>query len=124
MDSILVIDCNWNTLQDTYKMICEVVSGVHVSTFMEQNLAMKFIEKHPVGTVFIDLIHSGIQGILFAKEILKVKTEINIIFIASSDEYSSYALEMHASGYIKSPVTLLKIKEELMNRRFQSMSEN
>lgn len=118
MDSILIVDCNRDTLRKTYKMICKAVPEVHVNAFEEQNQAMKFIEEHSLGTIFIDLIHSGIQGVLFAKEVLKIKTRINIIFIASSDEYSSYALEMHASGYIKSPVTFSKIQEELMNRRF------
>lgn len=67
---------------------------------------------------FLDIHMPDMNGIELALELKKMMPKINIIFVTSSDGHAADAMAMHASGYIKKPVTAEKIKAELDDLRY------
>lgn len=80
--------------------------------------ALEFVITNPCDVAFLAIKMGEIDGIELAKRIKKWNPAINIIFVSDCLEYALEAFHLRASGYLKKPVSVQSIREELQNLRY------
>lgn len=72
---------------------------------------------------FVDIKMKDMDGISFARKLISVNPQVNIIFTTGYSDYMKEAFDMHASGYIFKPVTEEEIERELNYLRHEVRDE-
>jgi len=80
--------------------------------------ALSFARSRRVSVAFLDIELGGEDGILLARELTRLNSRLNVIFLTSHTEYMQDALSDHCSGYILKPLTPEKIRHEISHLRF------
>lgn len=80
-------------------------------------MLVKEIENTQCDIAFLDIQMPGMSGVEVALRLKTANPKVNIIFVTGFDDYMGHAMAMHASGYIKKPVTPEKIRTELADLR-------
>lgn len=73
----------------------------------------------PVDIAFLDVQIYDVLGTDVAIKLKKMYPRINVIFVTAYDNYVSDAMRMHASGYIRKPVTAEDIRREMGDLRYE-----
>ena len=60
-----------------------------------------------IDIAFLDIEMPVLNGIQLAKSFKKINPKINIIFVTAYDNYAVDAFNIHASGYILKPVSMI-----------------
>ena len=67
---------------------------------------------------FLDIEMPGMSGIALAQRLKELCPRGNLIFVTGFSQYMAEAFQLHASGYIRKPVTVKAVEEELRNLRY------
>ncbi len=97
--------------------IKEAAPDAQIETFLKPSALLLFAKEHPADVALLDIRMRGMTGIALAKRLKELLPALNIIFVTGYEEYTGDAMAMHASGYIKKPVTAEKVRAELMDLR-------
>ena len=97
--------------------ICEAAPDAQIETFLKPSALLLFAKEHPADVAFLDIRMRGMTGIDLAKRLKELQPGLNIVFVTGYEEYAGDAMAMHASGYIRKPVTAGKVRAELTDLR-------
>lgn len=92
--------------------------------------ALKYISKHKVDVIFLDINMPMLDGIEFSKILYKNNVDIKVIFITAYKEHAVEAFEVHAFDYLLKPfseeriVSALKRIEESGNEKGEISRNN
>lgn len=89
-----------------------------VYDFSEPEPMLEFARVNPCEAVFVRLPMRQGDGMAIARRLKRLQPRINLIFVADSGTYAAEALELHASGYLLTPLTPEKIAAELADLRY------
>ncbi|SDB29811.1 response regulator [Eubacterium oxidoreducens] len=92
--------------------------------FSQTKSARECIERVGCDVLFVDVILQDASGLEFAKEIMELNPEVNVIFTAESTSFANAAFQLYASGYITKPLTPQKVAKELHELRYTKISES
>lgn len=98
-------------------LLSKALPTAEIYAFSGAENAISRMADSPCEVAFITLGAKGDDGLELAKELKKINSNVNIIFVSEFTEYMKEAFEMHASGYITAPLTVEKIKKELEDLR-------
>jgi transcriptional regulator with XRE-family HTH domain len=115
---IIIVDDEKHILNNCVQLVADVLPSTHVSGFENGDLAYTYAQKNIVSVAFIDIELSGEEGLSLARKLISLNPRINIIFLASSEEYAAKALGLYCSGYVVKPLSKKKIKEQIEHLRF------
>lgn len=79
--------------------------------------AINFLKKSKVDLVFLDVQMPEISGIALAKELKKIQSELDIIFVTGFNHYAAEAFEVQALGYVLKPFRTEAIEKEIEKYR-------
>ena len=85
--------------------------------FSKPSLLLEYAAQNPGDVAFLDIRMRGMTGIQLAKRLKELSPGINLIFVTGYDEYAGDAMALHASGYIRKPVTAQAVAAELGDLR-------
>ena len=68
--------------------------------------------------ILMDIEMPGMSGIALAQRLKELCPRGNLIFVTGFSQYMAEAFQLHASGYIRKPVTVKAVEEELRNLRY------
>lgn len=97
--------------------ISEAAPDAQIERFLKPSALLLFVKAHSADVAFLDIRMRGMTGIALAKQLKELLPALNIIFVTGYEEYAVDAMAMHASGYIRKPVTAEKVRAELMDLR-------
>ena len=97
--------------------IADAAPDALVETFLKPSALLAAAAVRPADVAFLDIRMRGMTGVALAKRLKELLPGLNIIFVTGYEEYVVDAMAMHASGYIRKPVTAQKIKAELSDLR-------
>ena len=80
--------------------------------------AAAFSEKRPLSVLLIDLDGDPQAGLQFAEKAAEESARINVIFMASSQDYAMQAFRCRPSGYLIKPVTRESLFAEMNCLRY------
>ncbi len=122
--NIAIADDEKLILAEMEYLVKEAVPNADVFSFTSSEALLKSAKKTKYDIAFLDIQMPVIDGVELAKRLKKINEEINIIFATSFSEYTGDAIKLHASGYLKKPVTVEEIKAEMDNLLYPVKSEN
>ncbi len=115
---IIVVEDAQVILSGFVRMIGEELPEAEVWGFSSAAEALAFAHNNHIAAAFLDIELSGDDGVSLARELTKISSHINIIFLTSHTEYMQAALTDHCSGYVLKPLTPEKIRHEIAHLRF------
>jgi len=112
---ILAIDDEEFALLTLKKAIEKAVAGAEIDAFTSSVEALASAKKTVYDIAFSDVRMPELHGVELAKSLKKTNPKMNIIFVTGFDEFKDEAIKLHASGYIKKPVSAEDIRKEMEN---------
>lgn len=91
--------------------------NAQIMPFAKPSLLLEYAAKNAGDVAFLDIRMRGMTGIQLAKRLKELTPDINLVFVTGYDEYAGDAMALHASGYIRKPVTAQAIAAELSDLR-------
>lgn len=114
---IIAVDDEELSLHGALKAIREAAPTAEVQGFSYAKDALEYVQEHPCNIAFLDVELPDESGVELAAKLKALDPDINIIFATGYDDYLQDAFALHASGYLKKPITARKIQSELENLR-------
>ncbi|MCR4952842.1 MAG: response regulator [Treponema sp.] len=115
---IIALDDEYLGLEGLKAAIKEAVPSAEVHDFQDCDKALQDAATFIPEVAFLDIELRTKSGIEVAKELKKINSQINIIFVTGYSHYMKDAFDLYASGYVLKPVMSNKIKEEIEHLRF------
>lgn len=115
---IIALDDEEMALGSLTDAISEAAPDAELHAFRRAEDALDFVERNPCGTAFLDMEMTGFNGLELAEQLRRLNPQLNIIFVTGYDSYLAQAFDLHASGYLKKPVTARKVRAELADLRY------
>ncbi len=117
--TIFAVDDEPRALHTLCRVIGEAESGADVQGFGEPAAVLEAVERGARPDVlFCDVEMPGMSGVELGKRLKQSCPQLNVVFATGYDDYMSDAFALHASGYLKKPITAEDIRAELDNLRF------
>ncbi len=90
--------------------------GIHLEKEFDNPVdALKFIQNNQIDIVFLDINMPELDGMSLGKILIKLNSELKIIFITAYKDYAAEAFEIKAFDYLLKPYSEQRIKEVLNN---------
>lgn len=115
---ILAVDDEKIALEVLVSSIKTADPSAEVISFTNPRDALEFVKHNPCEAAFLDIQMRHYNGIRLAQEMKILNPEVNIVFATGYDEYMEDAFGMHASGYVRKPITPEKVRRELTDLRY------
>lgn len=116
--NIIAVDDEKTALDALCDGIRQAAPKEQVFGFQSPIQALEFTGTNPCDVAFLGVKMAEMDGIELAKRIKRKNPVINIIFVSASLEDALEAFRLRASGYLKKPVSVQSIREELQNLRY------
>lgn len=85
---------------------------------------LEYVENHSADIAVLDIcMYSDLNGVVLAKRLKELNSNINIIFATAHERFLKEAMSLHASGYIMKPVTEEDVRKELEDLRHPLIEE-
>lgn len=115
--NILIVDDEIIQHTEIKDIVERIIPGNTYYDAFNFSQAIECFEKHPVDLVFLDVNMPGKNGLLLARELKKLRKEINIVMVTAYEKFALDALRLFVSGYIVKPVQEKDMREVLSNLR-------
>ena len=87
---------------EVIKMHCSELPFVNlVNTFTQPSKAAKYLQKHPVDLIFLDINMPDVNGIHFYKNL---QQEIMVVFTTAYSQYAVDGFQVNAVDYLLKPI--------------------
>lgn len=117
--NIVAIDDELPALNLLLDALEEVRPDASIIGFSDPDEFIEYVEENKVDVACLDIHIYDTTGIELADTIRKLQPRINIIFVTAFGDYVTDAMKMHASGYLRKPVTADDIRKELEDLRYE-----
>lgn len=109
----LVVDDEPLVLQDLEDTLKKVRPNDSIYGFTSAKEALTFAEKESLDVAFLDIELGYTNGIVLAKQLKAISSDIQIIFVTSYEKYAVDAFAIHATGYLLKPAEPEALEREL-----------
>ncbi|WP_082189992.1 response regulator [Candidatus Stoquefichus sp. SB1] len=110
---ILIIDDEEMALKDLMSILQQVIPYSEIYPCHSYQEALTIIKTTSIDIAFLDIEIGEKNGIVLAKEMKDLQTDIHIIFVTAYAKYAMDAFAVHANGYLLKPVQKEDIQREL-----------
>jgi len=115
---ILAVDDEVKALKVLKEAILEAEPDAELTACGTVGEAVELAEKVSPEVAFLDIKINDGDGIALAKELKRINSKINVVFVTAYSEYAVEAVNLHSSGYILKPVSAEDVRRELDNLLF------
>lgn len=116
---IIAIDDEFLALNLLLESITTARPDAEVQGFSDPDELLEYVKSNPVDIACLDIQIYDILGTDLARQIKEIQPRVNIIFVTAYGEYVSDAMKMHASGYLRKPVSAEDIAKEFEDLRYE-----
>lgn len=120
MNTILVVDDETPARKELRYLIENTAAMSEIIEARSGHEAMKLFHTRPVGVAFIDINLGDMNGIILAKEALKMDEKLKIVFSTAYDTYAVKAFELDAVDYIMKPYEQQRVAMALLRAGFDT----
>ena len=120
--TIICVDDHPIMLKGLLKIIQELVPNAIVGAYSNADEAMAFASEQGCDILISEIEISGINGLMLAKNMKKLNSKVNIIFLTVCDEkeHAKEVMKIKPSGYLVKPAKKEQLAYELNNLRYAS----
>ena len=120
--TIICVDDHPIMLKGLAKNIQEMFPNAIIGACSDADEAMEFAKEHGCDVLISEIEIFGIDGLMLAKNMKKLNSKVNIIFLTVCDEkeHAKEVMKIKPSGYLVKPAKKEQIAYELNNLRYAS----
>lgn len=122
--NIIAIDDELPALNLLLEALNEASPDATITGFSDPDELVEHVKNNHVDVACLDIQIYDITGIELAKTIKEMQPRINVIFVTAYGDYVTDAMKMHASGYLRKPITAQDIANELADLRYDVDEQN
>ena len=117
---IICLDDHPAMLDSLVRELNTISPNASISAFQNAETALEFAAENGCDVLFCEIDLYGGDGLLFAEQMQKLNSRLNIIFttVCEEGERAKEVLRLHPSGYITKPYTQQQLAAELRNLRY------
>ena len=121
--TIICVDDHPIMLKGLAKNIQEMFPNAIVGACSGTDEAMEYAKDHGCDVLISEIELSGIDGLTLAKNMKKLNSKVNIIFLTVCDEkeHAKEVMKIKPSGYLVKPAKKEQLAYELNNLRYASV---
>lgn len=116
--TIFAVDDASTQLKALSRALREAAPDAVIRCFSDAAAALSAARESPCDAAFLEIQLPGMNGLELAERLKRLYPRVNIIFAAGSDEYMGRAFALHASGYLRKPVSAEAVRRELEDLRY------
>lgn len=115
MINTVVVDDNINSLERLRRMISQEDKLNLIADYQNPLICLNQLEENirDLKLIILDTNIMGYSGLEIAKKILNIDDSIEVVFIASDEDYAIEAFELDAFDYLIRPVDQERFKETI-----------
>lgn len=117
--NIIAIDDEFPALNLLLEALKEVRPDDNITGFSDPDELIDYVKENKVDVACLDIQIYETTGLEIADAIKEIQPRINVIFVTAFGDYVNDAMKMHASGYIRKPVTADELRRELEDLRYE-----
>ena len=116
---VILVDDDRIILNGCTKTIREVLPNADISEFTRSSEAISFAKKNSITLALVDIeLGSNDRGGLeLCKELLKINSDTNVIFLTAFPDYALKAWDTGACGFLLKPLNKDDLKKSFKNLR-------
>ena len=120
--TIICVDDHPIMLKGLAKTIQEMFPNAIIGAYSGADEAMEFAKEHGCDVLISEIEISGIVGLTLSKNMKKLNSKVNIIFLTVCDEreHAKEVMKIKPSGYLVKPAKKEQLAYELNNLRYAS----
>ena len=117
---IVCVDDHPIMLKGITQSIEQLLPSASIAAFENASSALEYVEGNGCDILICEIELSGTDGLTLAKNVKKINSKVNIIFLTVCDEkeYAKEVLQIKPSGYLVKPAKNEQIAAELSNLRY------
>lgn len=115
--NILIVDDEQTAIRNLERVLRKIVPDASVDKADEAELALDFCREKDMDVVFLDINMPDKDGLTLAKEIKRIRPQVNIIMVTAYAEYALDAYKLYVSDYILKPAATGDVRRSLTNLR-------
>ena len=118
MLKIVIADTDPHSAELLCSCIRQAVPGAGTERFLSAQEALGYLSREACDVLFIDADMEDGKGRELVRRLRMSRPGLNVILTAASDASAGFAMEQHASGYIRKPVTPEAVQREMNDLRY------
>ena len=120
--TIVCVDDHPIMLKGLEKNIKELFSDAVIGACSSADKAMEFAKENGCDVLISEIELSGIDGLTLAKNMKKLNSKVNIIFLTVCDEkeHAKEVMRIKPSGYLVKPAKKEQLEAELKSLRYNA----
>lgn len=122
--NVLVVDDEKLALDNLCSSLKAAELDASIFSCSSSTKALALASQMQIDVAFLDIQIPGMNGIMLAKELKKLNSKMNIIFVTAYPEYGTDAFELFASGYLLKPIKADDIRKQFENLRFPILNKS
>ena len=118
--TIVCVDDHSVMLRGIRQSVEQILPEASVSAFTNADDALAFVKENGCDILISEIELCGVDGLTLAKNVKKLNSEVNIIFLTVCDEkeYAKEVFNIKPSGYLLKPAKTEQLEAELNNLRY------
>ena len=118
--TIVCVDDHPIMLEGVSKNIRQIFSDAVIGAFSNASEALAFAKQSGCDVLLTEIELGGVDGLTLAKEIKKLNSKVNIIFLTVCDEkeHAKEVMRIKPSGYLVKPANREQLALELNSLRY------
>ena len=120
--TIVCVDDYPIMLKGISKNIRQIFPDAVIEAFLNASEALAFAKQSGCDVLLTEIELGGVDGLTLAKEIKKLNSKVNIIFLTVCDEkeHAKEVIRIKPSGYLVKPANKEQLELELKNLRYNA----
>ena len=120
--TIVCVDDYPIMLKGTSSNIRQILPDAVIGAFSNASEALAYARQNGCDVLLTEIELGGVDGLTLAKEIKKLNSKVNIIFLTVCDEkeHAKEVIRIKPSGYLVKPANKEQLELELKNLRYNA----
>ena len=120
--TIVCVDDHPIMLKGISSNIRQILPDAVIGVFPNASEALAYARQNGCDVLLTEIELGGFDGLTLAKEIKKLNSKVNIIFLTVCDEkeHAKEVMRIKPSGYLVKPATKEQLELELKNLRYNA----
>lgn len=115
---VILVDDERIILTGGMPVIQEVISNASVYGFTKPSEAIAFAQKNRVDLAFLDIEMGRVSGLDVCRELIKLNSRVNVIYLTAYREYAFDAWATGACGFLLKPLDASDVRRGLLWLRY------
>ncbi len=115
---VIMVDDESIILNGGTPILKSVMPNAEIIGFTKPSEAIEFAKRHRVYLAILDIEMGRISGLDLCRELLKINSNTNVIYLTAYKEYSFDAWATGASGFLLKPLAADEVKDALTKLRY------